>query len=151
MRAHLTERPSEAYLAGYFFGRNGRRTERRFDAPGVEIKVYAEGIVDGLRIARASEDGAKPSSTSAASSGRRAGRSTSRNSIEPVLAIVRGAWRLAPHKAKIERSGSRRFSARNRTAGTATPSPMRPRASLTFPRQFVFVREAHHAGRLARR
>jgi len=30
--AHMTEEPSEAYLAGYFFGRGRRRTERRFDA-----------------------------------------------------------------------------------------------------------------------
>jgi hypothetical protein len=27
--AHMTQKPSEAYLAGYFFGREGRRTERR--------------------------------------------------------------------------------------------------------------------------
>jgi hypothetical protein len=31
----MTEKPSEAYLAGYFFGREGRRTERRFDDVGV--------------------------------------------------------------------------------------------------------------------
>jgi hypothetical protein len=52
----MTQEPSEAYLAGYFFGREGRRTERRFDAPGVEIKAYAEGIVDGRRTARAAEE-----------------------------------------------------------------------------------------------
>jgi hypothetical protein len=52
----MTEKPSEAYLAGYFFGRDGRRTERRFDAVGVELKAYAEGIVDGRRTARAAED-----------------------------------------------------------------------------------------------
>jgi hypothetical protein len=49
--AHMTEKPSEAYLAGYFFGRDGRRTERRFDAVGVEIKAYGEGFVDGRRTA----------------------------------------------------------------------------------------------------
>ena len=38
----MTEKPSEAYLADYFFGRDGRRTERRFDAVGVEIKAYAK-------------------------------------------------------------------------------------------------------------
>jgi hypothetical protein len=52
----MTEKPSEAYLAGYFFGREGRRTERRFDAVVVELKAYAEGIVDGRRTARAAED-----------------------------------------------------------------------------------------------
>ena len=52
----MTEIPSEAYLAGYFFGRDGRRTDRRVDAVGVEIKAYAEGIVDGRRTARAAED-----------------------------------------------------------------------------------------------
>jgi hypothetical protein len=52
----MTEKPSEAYLAGYFFGTDGRRTERRFDVVGVEIKAYAEGIVDGRRTARAAED-----------------------------------------------------------------------------------------------
>jgi hypothetical protein len=52
----MTEKPSEAYLAGYFFGREGRRTERRFDDVGVEIKAYAEGIVDGRRTAHAAED-----------------------------------------------------------------------------------------------
>ena len=31
----MTEKP---YLAGYFFGRDGRRTHRRFDAVGVELK-----------------------------------------------------------------------------------------------------------------
>jgi hypothetical protein len=39
IEAHMTEKPSEAYLAGYFFGRDGRRTERRFDAVGVELKA----------------------------------------------------------------------------------------------------------------
>ena len=39
-------------LAGYFFGREGRRTERRFDAVGIEIKAYAEGIVDGRHRSR---------------------------------------------------------------------------------------------------
>jgi hypothetical protein len=48
----MIEKPSEAYLAGYFFGRDGRRTERRFDAVGVEIKAYGEGFVDGRRTAR---------------------------------------------------------------------------------------------------
>ena len=52
----MTEKPSEAYLAGYFFGRDGRRTERRFDAVGVELKAYGEGFVDGRRTARAAED-----------------------------------------------------------------------------------------------
>jgi hypothetical protein len=52
----MIEKPSEAYLAGYFSGRDGRRTERRFDAVGVEIKAYAEGFVDGRRTARAAED-----------------------------------------------------------------------------------------------
>jgi hypothetical protein len=52
----MTEKPSEAYLAGYFFGRDGRRTERRFDDMGVELKAYGEGIVDGRRTARAAED-----------------------------------------------------------------------------------------------
>ena len=52
----MTEKPSEAYLAGYFFGRDGRRTERRFDDVGVELKAYGEGIVDGRRTARAAED-----------------------------------------------------------------------------------------------
>ena len=52
----MTKKPSEAYLAGYFFGREGRRNERRFDAVGVEIKAYAEGIVDRRRTARAAED-----------------------------------------------------------------------------------------------
>jgi hypothetical protein len=52
----MPEKPSEAYLAGYFFGRDGRRTERRFDDVGVEIKAYGEGIVDGRRTARAAED-----------------------------------------------------------------------------------------------
>src|SRR5580704_3391126 len=52
----MTENPSEAYLAGYFFGRDGRPTERRFDAVGVELKAYGEGIVDGRRTARAAED-----------------------------------------------------------------------------------------------
>ena len=56
MWAHMTEKPSEAYLAGYFFGRDGRGTERRFDDVGVELKAYAEGIVDGRRTARAAED-----------------------------------------------------------------------------------------------
>jgi hypothetical protein len=54
--AHMTEKPSEAYLAGYFFGRDGRRTERRFDDVGVELKAYGEGFVDGRRIARAAEE-----------------------------------------------------------------------------------------------
>jgi hypothetical protein len=54
--ALMTGIPFEAYLAGYFFGRDGRRAERRFDAVGVEIKAYAEGIVDGRRTARAAED-----------------------------------------------------------------------------------------------
>jgi hypothetical protein len=54
--AHMTEKPSEAYLAGYFFGRDGRRTERRFDDVGVELKAYGEGIVDGSRTARAAEE-----------------------------------------------------------------------------------------------
>jgi hypothetical protein len=35
---------------------SGCRTERRFDAVGVEIKAYGEGIVDGRRTARAAED-----------------------------------------------------------------------------------------------
>ncbi|MBV8441012.1 MAG: hypothetical protein JO312_10735 [Hyphomicrobiales bacterium] len=52
----MTEKRSEAYLAGYFFGREGRRTKRRFDAVGVELKAYAEGIVDGRRTARAAEE-----------------------------------------------------------------------------------------------
>ena len=52
----MTEKRSEAYLAGYFFGREGRRTNRRFDAVGVELKAYAEGIVDGRRTARAAEE-----------------------------------------------------------------------------------------------
>ena len=52
----MAEKPSEAYLAGYFFGRDGRRTERRFDDVGVEIKAYAEGSVDGRRTARAAEE-----------------------------------------------------------------------------------------------
>ena len=52
----MTEKPSPAYLAGYFFGRDGRRTERRFDDVGVEIKAYAKGSVDGRRTARAAED-----------------------------------------------------------------------------------------------
>jgi len=52
----MTQKPSEPYLAGYFFGREGRRTERRFDAVGIEIKAYAEGIVDGRRTARAAEE-----------------------------------------------------------------------------------------------
>jgi hypothetical protein len=52
----MTEKPSEAYLAGYFFGRDGRRTERRFDAVGVELKAYGEGIVDGRRTAHAAEE-----------------------------------------------------------------------------------------------
>jgi hypothetical protein len=51
----MTEKPSEAYLAGYFFGRDGRRTERRFDDV-VELKAYGEGFVDGRRTARAAED-----------------------------------------------------------------------------------------------
>ena len=38
-------------LAGYFFGREGRRTERRFDAVGIEIKAYAR-----RRTARAAEE-----------------------------------------------------------------------------------------------
>jgi hypothetical protein len=46
----MTEKPSEAYLAGYFSGRDGRRTERRFDA------AYGEGFVYGRRTARAAED-----------------------------------------------------------------------------------------------
>ena len=54
--ALMTEKPSEAYLAGYFFGRDGRRAERRFDAAGVELKAYGEGVVDGRRTARAAED-----------------------------------------------------------------------------------------------
>jgi hypothetical protein len=45
-----------AYLAGYFFGREASRTEHRFDAVGVEIKAYAEGIVDGRRTARVAEE-----------------------------------------------------------------------------------------------
>ncbi len=52
----MTEKPSEAYLAGYFFGREGRQTARRFDAVGIEIKAYGEGFVDGRRTARAAED-----------------------------------------------------------------------------------------------
>jgi hypothetical protein len=52
----MTEKPSEAYLAGYFFGREGRRPERRFDASGDELKAYAEGIADGVRTARAAEE-----------------------------------------------------------------------------------------------
>jgi hypothetical protein len=52
----MTEKPSEAYLAGYFFGREERRTERRFDEVGVEIKAYAEGVADGRRTARATEE-----------------------------------------------------------------------------------------------
>ena len=52
----MTEKPTEAYLAGYFFGRDGRRTERRFDDVGVEIKAYGEGFVDGRRTARAAEE-----------------------------------------------------------------------------------------------
>src|ERR1700692_4158638 len=54
--AHMTEKPSEAYLAGYLFGRDGRRTGRGVDAVGLEIKAYAEGIVDGRRTARAAEE-----------------------------------------------------------------------------------------------
>jgi hypothetical protein len=54
--ALMTKKPSEAYLAGYFFGRDGRRTERRFDDV-VELKAHGEGIVDGRRTARAAEDG----------------------------------------------------------------------------------------------
>jgi hypothetical protein len=52
----MTEKPSEAYLAAYFFGRDGRRTERRFNEVGVELKAYGEGFVDGRRTARAAED-----------------------------------------------------------------------------------------------
>jgi hypothetical protein len=55
----MTEKPSEAYLAGYFFGGDGRRTERRFDTVGVELKAYGEGFVDGRRTARAAEDSRK--------------------------------------------------------------------------------------------
>jgi hypothetical protein len=56
IEARMTEKPTEAYLAGYFFGRDGRRTERRFDAVDVELKAYGEGFVDGRRTARAAED-----------------------------------------------------------------------------------------------
>jgi hypothetical protein len=56
IEAHMTEKPTEAYLAGYFFGRDGRRTERRFDDLGIEIKAYGEGFVDGRRTARGAED-----------------------------------------------------------------------------------------------
>ena len=52
----MTDKSSEAYLAGYFFGRDGRRTERRFDDLGIEIKAYGEGFVDGRHTARAAED-----------------------------------------------------------------------------------------------
>jgi hypothetical protein len=52
----MNGKPSEAYLAGYFFGRDGRRTERRFDDVGVELEAYGEGIVDGRRTARAAEE-----------------------------------------------------------------------------------------------
>jgi hypothetical protein len=50
---------SEAYLAGYFFGREGRRTEGRFDAVGIEIKASAEGIVEGRRTLTALRNGAR--------------------------------------------------------------------------------------------
>jgi hypothetical protein len=63
----MTEKPSETYLAGYFFGRERRRTERRFDAVGVEIKAYAEGIVGGRPPLAPLRNGARRSSTSAAS------------------------------------------------------------------------------------
>jgi hypothetical protein len=56
IEAHMTEKPTEAYLAAYFFGRDGRRTERRFDDVGIEIKAYGEGFVDGRRTARGAED-----------------------------------------------------------------------------------------------
>jgi hypothetical protein len=56
----MTEKPSEAYLAGYFFGREGRPPERRFDASGDELKAYAERIADGVRTARAAEEWRKP-------------------------------------------------------------------------------------------
>jgi hypothetical protein len=39
MRPNGREKPSEAYLAGYYFGREACRTKRRFDAVGVEIKA----------------------------------------------------------------------------------------------------------------
>ena len=52
----MVQKATEAYLAGYFFGREGRRTERRFDKPGEEIKAYAQGIVDGLKTTRAAEE-----------------------------------------------------------------------------------------------
>ena len=61
----MTEKPSEAYLAGYFSGRDGRRTERRFDAVGVELKAYAEGILDGRRTAVGSTSKIRKSRTGA--------------------------------------------------------------------------------------
>ena len=33
----MIEKPPEAYLAGHFFDRDGRRTERRFNAVADEI------------------------------------------------------------------------------------------------------------------
>ena len=48
----MTEKPSEAYLTGYFFGRAGRRTERRFDAVGVEINASWHPFKTRRRVAR---------------------------------------------------------------------------------------------------
>jgi hypothetical protein len=49
-------RPSGRCRCRPFFGRDGGRTERRFDDVGVELKASGEGIVDGRRIARAAEE-----------------------------------------------------------------------------------------------
>jgi hypothetical protein len=46
----MTEKPSEAYLAGYFFGRDGRRTERRFDAVSTGSVKTRKKFVKAARI-----------------------------------------------------------------------------------------------------
>jgi hypothetical protein len=75
----MTEKPSEAYLAGYFFGREGRPPERRFDASGDELKAYAEGIADGVRPLAPPRNGARRPSTSVALGSNGRSGSTSKN------------------------------------------------------------------------
>ena len=61
----MTEIPSEAYLAGHFFGRDGRH-ERRFNAVADEINRYANGVSTAASPLALPRNGATRSSTSVA-------------------------------------------------------------------------------------
>ena len=63
----MTEKPSEAYLAGYFFGREGRRTERRFDEWVLKSKPTPKASSTVAAPLAPLRNGARRSSTSLAS------------------------------------------------------------------------------------